>query len=120
MTNEQTATMESRIAILFDRMTADYRQWTEAMAKHYPHMTPDYVDQHVNAYKSKLSYEVGKKYIRIVSDGGAYGFIVIDAQHPKFKLGDMLKADSWKTPALNFKRGNIFEDSYTVKWTGIS
>ena len=35
-----------------------------------------------------------------------------------FKEGDLLKAAGWRTPALNAPRGNIFDESYRVQWTG--
>jgi len=37
--------------------------------------------------------------------------------------GDVLKADGWKAPALNFPRGNIFDKSHGLErapWTGVS
>ena len=38
----------------------------------------------------------------------------------KFKAGDILKAASWKAPATNFVRGNLFEKTFDrVRWTGV-
>lgn len=37
--------------------------------------------------------------------------------------GDVLKADGWKKPALNFARGNIYKADHGLsrcKWTGVS
>jgi len=46
----------------------------------------------------------------------AWGFINLEN-------GDVLKADGWKAPALNFARGNIYSADHglsRVKWTGVS
>lgn len=37
--------------------------------------------------------------------------------------GDVLKCDGWRKPALNFARGNIFDNAHgteRVRWTGVS
>lgn len=79
-----------------------------------------------NMGKYKLSVDTsGQKYARIVSTSwssrSSYGFIVLTDDDPKFKFGDILKAASWKAPAKNFARGNIFDPkSYAhFYWTGL-
>ena len=83
-------------------------------------------------FKEGVGYEVGNKYLRVVSDRKAqasvWGFISMKDFKVKskrktgpdyltFKEGDLLKASGWKKPALNSPRGNIFEN-YSVAWTG--
>ena len=48
----------------------------------------------------------GRKWIRIVSDGSAFCFV-------KAEDGTIWKAASWKGPAKNFSRGNIFDKDVT-------
>ena len=60
----------------------------------------------------------GKKYIKIVREsGGVWAFIVNTQDDTMFEYGDILKAASWKAPARNRARGNVFGD-YQVQWTG--
>jgi len=72
---------------------------------------------------SNIWYEGGgRKYKKIISinESGhesVWGFIV-NGDSGKFKDGDILKAASWNAPATNKARGNIFDDEYTVRWTG--
>ena len=74
----------------------------------------------VYKFVNGLSLEVGSKYIRVVTSNGSsrsvHSFIVRE-DGPKFKKGDILKSASWKTPALNQARGNIF-GQYHTNWTG--
>lgn len=67
-----------------------------------------------------LTYEVGQKYIRVITSNGSsrsvHSFIVRE-DSDKFKKGDILKAASWKAPAKNKARGNIF-GQYHTDWTG--
>lgn len=52
-----------------------------------------------------ISYDVGKRYIRIVSTNtGRYVYGFIDTTN-----GDLLKSAGWKAPAKNFARGNIIQ-----------
>lgn len=53
----------------------------------------------------------GKKYIKIVSRNSVWGFIVNTENDTKFLYGDILKPASWKAPARNFARGNVFNDA---------
>lgn len=71
--------------------------------------------------------EPGNTYDKIlkVDDNGssssAVGFIVKKA-NKKFVIGDILKANSYRAPATNFARGNLF-DGYNesrIQWTGVS
>ena len=66
----------------------------------------------------EMSYEEGKKYVRIVSgkhgQKSAFGFI-------DKETGNLLKAAGWKAPAKNFARGNIADaDISYINWTSIS
>lgn len=76
------------------------------------------------------SFDTGPNYARIVCNDGqrfAYGFVALKDVTTKAggcKAGDLLKASSWKTPALNFPRGSIFDlkaadASGHIRWTGI-
>lgn len=70
-------------------------------------------------FAEKITYNVGKKYIRIVNgSGGVWGFIVNTTTDKKFNLGDILMAAGWKTPARNSSRGNIIDGGYIISWTG--
>jgi len=74
--------------------------------------------------------KAGQKYQRVIhtSMGGqrsVHSFIVLRDHTTKqglvLKQGDILKAASWKAPAMNFTRGNILEQNYVgrVRWTGV-
>lgn len=105
--------MQGELTPYFDRIIADYKafwpDWqTDANRKA---MVEDFI--------ASLRYEVGNKYIKVVKRDSVHSFIV---RHDtgKFKAGDILKAASWKTPATNFVRGNIFDKTFDrVRWTGV-
>lgn len=72
-----------------------------------------------------VSFEFLNKLIRVsqAKDNGhnsVIGFIVNCETYKHFVYGDLLKAASRNTPALNFKRGNVFEltDNTRLAWTG--
>ena len=71
-------------------------------------------------FEDGLDHNVGSKYIKVIrkdNQTSVHSFIVNCHGDSKFEYGDILKAASWKTPARNFKRGNIFKN-YKVQWTG--
>lgn len=63
-----------------------------------------------------LHYKMGSMYIKVISGSGVHSFIVRE-DGSKFKKGDILKAATWRAPALNQARGNIFGE-YRIRWTG--
>ena len=86
------------------------------------------VDNMINAMMSDFArayggikmYEtkVGKKYIKVTSDGGVTAFVVNTDKDSRFKLGDVLKPASWNAPARNAARGNVLEGGFPIQWTG--
>ena len=76
-------------------------------------------------FATTLDERKGSKYIKIVTGGSVWGFIVNSKNDAKFKYGDVLKAASWRAPARNFARGNVVDDTVeklrkeTVRWTGV-
>lgn len=73
-------------------------------------------EEMVERFENGLEVQEGRKYIKVISGGSAWGFIV-KGEDKKFQTGDILKAASWSAPARNAARGNIFDD-YTIHWTG--
>ena len=73
-------------------------------------------------FLKKLRVDEGRKFVRIVMTEGPEGvhgsaFCFINKE-----TGDVLKAASWKTPAKNFARGNIFDAKNGLGrfcWTGM-
>ena len=79
-------------------------------------MMSDYARQYggIKMYETK----VGKKYIKVTSDGGVVAFVVNTDKDLRFKLGDVLKPASWNAPARNSARGNVLEGGFPIEWTG--
>tara|TARA_E500000318_G_C3493651_1_gene185459 strand:+ start:433 stop:816 length:384 start_codon:yes stop_codon:yes gene_type:complete len=80
-------------------------------------------DEFINEYVDGLSFEVGRKYIKVTKTDrsgstGVHSFIVNTKNDKKFKYGDILKAASWAAPARNFARGNVFGEYGHINWTG--
>ena len=101
---------------------AKYEDWQNRC---YPN--PDELQQKVSVdmikqFKDGVSYKSGSKYIKVIRNDGqtsVHSFIVNTSNDAKFKYGDILKAASWRAPARNFARGNIFAKEYgTISWTG--
>lgn len=71
----------------------------------------------------EIDFDFGRKYIKVIvvnrNSRSSHSFIVVGDQG-KFKHGDILKSASWKAPAKNFARGNIFEGDFsTIHWAGL-
>lgn len=80
----------------------------------------DLSDHRVKDFANSIKFELGKKYIRVVQNGSAHSFIVATDTDNLFPYGTLLKSASWKAPAKNFRRGNIFTDLSRVRWTGVA
>jgi hypothetical protein len=70
-----------------------------------------------------ITFEFGKKYIKVIKNNwnsSSVGGFVVSSDNAQFPFGTMLKAASFKAPAMNKSRGSIFEiESHNVPWTGI-
>lgn len=93
---------------LMEAIRADYRnppnRWPQRM---------------LDEFDSGLTYQVGKKYIKIIQRNSVWGFIVNVHDDSQFRYGDILKAESWAKPARNAARGNVpAQDFSWVRWTG--
>ena len=98
---------------------------TAAMDQLLTNIKSDYIDEfkgrRIESHFS-LDYEVGSKYIKVVKKHNGigesvWGFVVNSYTDSKFRKGDLLMAASWRAPARNFPRGNVFEN-YKVRWVG--
>lgn len=102
------------------------KTFTDAMETYAQHIIDDYDVWKNNSKENMIvTFEEGSKYIRVVctyyGSRGAHSFIV--KKHPTWPLGTLLMCASWKAPAQNFSRGNIFDKESYIKrarWTGIS
>lgn len=95
------------------------------------HLSNDYKTRYVGITESAWVQEMnkqfdeslrlidGKSYIKVCVNTSVHTFIVKE-DGIKFKKGDILKAASWKSPATNFSRGNLFnpESFKNVSWAG--
>lgn len=69
----------------------------------------------------KITFKTGKSYIKVMKDGSVHSFIV-NTEGNKFPYGTILKAASWKAPAMNFARAQIADTKTwnAIRWTGVS
>ena len=116
------------VDLLKSLASEDYITWS---GLNVDDLGPDWANSEVikermaHEYVTKLSHKVGSKYIKILSGGGVWGFIVNTKNDNKFKYGDILKAAGYAAPARNFARGNVITDSVeslrknSVRWTGV-
>ena len=115
-------TMDEALEKYIKKIGDDYENWTLGSRSllSNDNIEKRIRDNSVLEFKNSLDYRFGSKYIKIVTNNGGesvHSFIVNIYHDDKFKYGDILKAASWKTPARNFARGNVFEE-YKVRWTG--
>ena len=93
----------------------DYSRWMHttctALSKEYWKDPAPRIKEFAEAIEMKF----GRKYIKILSGGSAHSFIVNTNKDSKFKKGDSVK---FKPTKRNKPRGNIFDNTYRVRWTG--
>lgn len=98
--------------ILLEILKDNYMTWSQR-AKINSLAPPDFLVESGNTYDKIIKVDKSSRSV--------IGFIVKKATK-KFIVGDILKANSYKAPATNFARGNLFAgyDSYKMQWCGIS
>ena len=115
--------MAEAFAVYKTKIGEDYENWTLGSRAL---LSDDNIEKRIREngvieFKAGISHKCGSKYIKVTKNLGdqtsVHSFIVNTHDDKKFNYGDILKAASWKAPARNFSRGNIFEE-YKVKWTG--
>ena len=99
--------MKNELKNYKDHIIAKYNAW-------------NHNDEMAERFAKSVGENVGRKYIKVVSNRSVHSFIVISPNDKNFAYGDILKAASWNAPARNFARGNIFDaESYSnISWTG--
>ena len=107
---------DSAMQKYLDYIKADYAKWSSSRSND-PH-----VQDMIAKFNNDISYKVSPKYIKVILKGilggSVHSFVVNDLNN-KFPLGSILKAASWKAPALNFKRGCVLSENFSsVSWTG--
>lgn len=106
--------MNNQIENLIENIKQDYLRCTSRdFTKELNEVNIKMIDE----FNEGLTYQEGRKYIKVLSRGSVWGFIV-KGDDKKFKAGDILKAAGYNAPARNAARGNIIDGGYTVRWTG--
>ena len=96
--------LEQGIQNLIDASNRDYKEFCD---------NESMVNEFVNGWRITN----GKKFIKVCERHSVHCFIVKeDFKH--FKKGDVLKAASWRAPALNQPRGNVLKGNFPINWTG--
>lgn len=110
--------MGAALIAYLERITEDYRASWQGRAEEPP------VAEMIEDFSTNLTFETGRKYVKVI-DGrrcarSVHSFIVLSDGNG-FLRGDILKAAGWQSPALNFRRGNVFEDKQganRISWAG--
>lgn len=63
----------------------------------------DYCDRHGYSIRDKFTFNIGKRYLKVVRGGSVHCFV--DTTN-----GDVLKAAGWNAPAKGV-RGNLFDNN---------
>lgn len=102
-----------------NKIKNDYADWMTRVCKNDQYGDPA---PRIKEFQEGVEMSFGTKYIKITSGGSAHSFIVNTSKDNKFKMGDILMAASWASPARNKARGNIEDlDNYPrVRWNGVS
>ena len=108
----QITDINTAVEVLVEAIKTDYREYTLRGKAEYSDINKQMIEEFENGFE----ITEGKKYIKILSNRSAWGFVVKN-DDGKFKAGDILKAAGWNAPARNAARGNVF-DGYQIQWTG--
>lgn len=92
--------VDDRLRLYIDLLNEKVRQW--------------HLDQGFRVSPTMVDLERGRRYAKVNSGNHVHTFIDMET-------GDILKAASWRAPAKNGVRGNIFADDCgmsVVDWHG--
>ena len=110
--------LDTAILALRDAMISDFAGYNNASSGYY-NLPESYYQERLKEYAESFRIEEGRTYIKLTSNGSVKGFIV-KKPTKGFKVGDMLMPASYKAPATNFSRGNVFDGLFDrIRWTGI-
>jgi len=120
--DEKPTKMDKALTVYKTKIGEDYENWTLGSKAL---LSADSIEKRIKEnsvveFKNGIKHFYHTKYIKVIrvdNQTSVHSFIVNIHDDKKFKYGDILKAASWKTPARNFARGNVFEE-YKVQWTG--
>jgi hypothetical protein len=99
------------------------------LQEYVQHLQQNY-DSTASGQFIEFTYEIGRKYAHVIMqhhhhyDGSptqqtSHSWIML-ADDKKFKFGDILKSASWRAPARNFARANVFLRDYSnIRWCGV-
>jgi len=113
MNNDMKKALDNYI----EKIKEDYKKWTYSGTSRGSDVVKDEMN---TKFCNSISIKEGQKYYKVLTENSVHSFIVKEdstIRGKDFKKGDMLKAASWASPALNCARGNIFTN-YIVQWTG--
>ena len=88
------------------------------LADYYDKWAPK-ADVDVDESRFGVEFEEGSKYVKVISV--SWGSRSVHSFVEK-KTGDIWRAASWKAPARNFARGNVFAPTTYMNrtsWTGV-
>ena len=100
---------DSALNRLLDNIHKDYEGWSNR------------IEYSSGAERVDITIKTGRKFIKIIRDNSVWGFVAkADGTHKgvPMKMGDVLKAAGWASPAKH-TRGNIFDRCQDYfSWTG--
>ena len=124
MNGERVEKLVEGLDAMLDHMRSDYKSWSDSSNARNPERVRDengetVSDRMYREYCASLEYSMGKKYVKVTDGRSVKAFVVACDNDKKFEYGDILKPAGWKTPARNFRRGNVLDRSFgAVRWTG--
>jgi hypothetical protein len=124
MNSERVEELVEGLDAMLDHMRTDYKSWSDSSNARNPERVRDengetVSDRMCREYCASLEYSMGKKYVKVTDGRSVKAFVVACDNDKKFEYGDILKPAGWKTPARNFRRGNVLDRSFgAVRWTG--
>lgn len=109
---------EDQLSHYCNHIMTDYCNWQKNTCNINDPISIKVRDEMNAKFCNSVRVERGSKYLKIVAGGSAHSFVVLKAD-VKFKVGDILKAATFKAPATNFSRGNMLTGDFSrVTWTG--